>query len=103
MGSGPVALVVSLKAGQDFYVGEERFFVSKIHSQTSFSLLHEATNSIYLITESHATQIMQDVFVSAGKKPGSLVARVTVDAPRSLLIMLGDKRRNPAAKHKTGG
>lgn len=84
-------------------MGEERFFVSEIHTHTSFSLLHEATKATYLITEGRSTQIMQDVFVSAGEKPGSLIARVTVDAPRSLLIMLGDKRRNPTAKHKAGG
>lgn len=90
-----MALVLSLRRGQDFYVGDEQFVVTAIHSETSFSLLHVPSEKTHRITETEAVEVCPDVFVSAGEKPEAMVARVAIRAPRERLIVRGDKRRNP--------
>lgn len=94
-----MALVLSLKVEQDFYVGEERFVVTAIFSPTSFALAHERSGRGFRITDAKASEVFPDVFVSAGEKPEAMIARVAIEAPRHLLIIRGDKRRNPPAGH----
>ena len=93
-----MALVLSLRKGDDFYVGDERFVVLAIHSPTAFSLMHERSKNTFQIGDAKAIEVYPSVFVSAGEKPEAMIARVAIDAPRSLLIVRGDKRRNPPAE-----
>ena len=91
-------LVLSLRKDQDFYVGEEQFVVSRIHSSTAFDLKHmkaDGTSQKFHIHDARLVEILPGVFASAGEKPETLVARVTIEAPRSVLIIRGDLKRNP--------
>ena len=90
-------LVLSLKEGQDFYVGDERFVVEDVYSEMHFRVREVGTGKIFEITDLGATEIMPDVFVSAGERPQALLARVTIEAPPSVLVLRGDKFRNPPA------
>ena len=88
-------LVLSLKEGQDFYVGDERFVVEDVYSEMHFRVRRAGTGKIFEITDLGATEIMPDVFVSAGEKPQAPLARVNIEAPPSVLVLRGDKFRNP--------
>lgn len=93
-------LVLSLRRNEDFFVGDEQFVVKAIHSETSFSLKRASNGATIQIDDSKSVEIMPNVFVSAGEKPESFIARCAIDAPRSTLIVRGDKRRNPPAGFK---
>lgn len=88
-------LVLSLKANQDFYVGDEQFVVDSVHSETHFMIVRTSTRQRFEVTDLRATEIMPDVFVSAGERPQTLLARVAIEAPSDVLVLRGDKFRNP--------
>jgi hypothetical protein len=93
-------LVLSLKMGDDFYVGDRQFLVSEVSSETEFKIKDVSTGKVHTITDERSTEILQDVQVSAGDKPTALLARVAIDAPREMLVLRGDKFRNPPEKIK---
>lgn len=94
-------LVLSLKAGQDFYVGDERFIVDQVYAETHFMLARPGTGETFEVTDLRATEILPDVFVSAGERPQAQLARVAIEAPSDVLVLRGDKFRNPPDHLKT--
>jgi len=82
-------LVLSLKTGQDFYVGEEQFYVHNVTADTQFVLRRAVNGDLFTITDERAVEIMADVFVSAGTKPDAVLARLAIEAPRRLAIVRG--------------
>ena len=93
-------LVLSLKKSQDFYVGDERFVVTAVTSQTTFTLRHDQSGKVFKVTDAKQVEVAPQVWVSAGEKPEAMVARVSIEAPISMLIIRGDKKRNPPTTHK---
>ena len=98
-----MALILSLKEEQDFYVADEHFVLRKITGQTSFILAHIRPETqmftSHRITDERSTEIMPDVFVSAGDMHQSNVASVVISAPQEILILRGDLyRRNSDTK-----
>jgi hypothetical protein len=88
-----MALVLSLKEGQDFYVGPERFVVDSVIDETNFTLTRASDARVFKITDARAAEIADEVFVSAGDKPMAVLARVSIEAPPEKLILRGDKYR----------
>lgn len=88
-----MALVLSLKEGQDFYVGDERFVVQAVIDETNFKLMRAADGKSFHVTDSRAAEIIDDVFVSAGDRPAAILARVSIEAPPEKLILRGEKYR----------
>ncbi len=90
-----MALVFSLKKGQDFYVADEQFIVAGIHTSTSFALTHvdskTGKRTRYEIVELERVEVFPNVFVGAGEKPETMIARVAIDAPRSMRISRGPR------------
>ena len=86
-------LVLSLRSGQDFYLDDSQVIVGKIHGVTKFDVTVAKTGKKHTITEEQATEIADDVFLSAGDNPQRGIARVAIDAPRSVKIVRGDKYR----------
>lgn len=87
-----MALVFSLKEGQDFFVGEARFVIAKIDGASKFDI--EGQGCLFHITDTHATEIMPQVMVSAGDDtPTAASVRVVVSAPRRITVLRGDRRR----------
>lgn len=95
-----MALVLSIREGGDFYIGEFQYVVTKILSPSSFLLLDVEDNYEFEITGERNQEIMRDVFVSAGVYDIMDMARVVIDAPRDILVLRGDKKRAgvPVAK-----
>jgi hypothetical protein len=93
-------LVLSLKTGQDFYVGGERFVIGEVFSEAHFMVTRASTGESFEVTDLRATEILTDVFVSAGERPQAQLARVAIEAPSDVLVLRGDKFRNPPAHLK---
>jgi hypothetical protein len=96
-------LVLSLRKGDDFYVGNEQFVIDEIHSDTMFRVRHERTGKLFEVAGSNMTRIMNDVFLSAGERPQAAVARVAIKAPANITVLRGEKYRNPPAHLQGGG
>lgn len=98
-------LVLSLREGQDFFVGEDQFVIEKILAENRFQLRHKSKRTSgnvtfvgsrrFEITDEEATEVLPEVLVSAGHNPPPHTARVAIEAPQSVLILRGEKKRNP--------
>lgn len=86
-------LVLSLKEKQDFYVGDLRFEVVKIHHPLKFDIQDMQTGVIHDIGSKHSVEIVEDVFVAAGNHPQSSTVRVAIEAPNDVQLLRGDKKR----------
>jgi hypothetical protein len=98
-----MALVLTLKEGQDFFVGEVRFVVEEVLGPLRFRLSYipEVTAGATQprsveITDVRAAEVLPDVLVSAGWNAPSARARVVVEAPAQILILRGNTKRNQA-------
>lgn len=88
-----MALVLSLRQGEDFYVEDERFIVVEIFGPSRFQLKDAETGSIHEVTDEERVEILDDVFVSAGDRTQMGVARIAIEAPREIMILRGEKYR----------
>lgn len=86
-----MALVLSLREGQDFFVEDERVVVTSVSDGVRFSLEIEKTGKTYDVDDQSAVEIFRDVMVSAGESRQMSLARVVIDAPRDVLILRGDR------------
>lgn len=97
-----MALVLTLSKGQDFYVGQERFVVTGVYGEQQFGLCRDSTGQMFEVTETRATEIMEDVFVSAGeRRPSAGSVRIAIEAPPTMLVLRGERYRNQPA-HRRG-
>ena len=98
-----MALVLSLKIGSDFYVGDYQFFVTSARSDTDFVVQRKDADHktyAYSISTTQAVEILPDVFVSAGSSPQINCVSLVIDAPGAVLVLRGDNFRNPPARLK---
>jgi sRNA-binding carbon storage regulator CsrA len=84
-----MALILSMKAGEDFYVGDACVSVRRITSPTSFVLRRASDGAVFTVDDKKAAEILPNVFVSAGHHAHEGTARVAIDAPRELRILRG--------------
>jgi hypothetical protein len=96
-----MALVLSVRPGEDFFVGKEHVTRTKLISDMEFELTVESSGRVYTITGQQATPLreIEDVYISAGDRPQFGIARVVLDAPRSIPIMRGEVVRNNDTAH----
>ena len=86
-------LVLSMKPGQDFYVGGCRMSVGTVNGRQSFDVHVDKTGVTHCITEDEAIEVLPDVFISSGPRLAVGIARVAIDAPREVTILRGDRYR----------
>jgi len=90
-----MGLGLSFRKGEDFYINDERFFVSEIRSPTAFCIVREKDGQAFWLAEGQAAELAPALRVSVGDRGQFHLARVSFDAPREVLITEGDKyRRN---------
>lgn len=87
-----MALVLSLKNGDDFWVDGRKIVVSKVIDENQLELTDDA-GTPHKITDSEMTEIMPDVFVSAASYFKLGAVRIALDAPREIEILRGDRYR----------
>ena len=90
-------LVLSLRVGQDFFVGAEQVTVVKITGYSKFDVEVTSSKRVYHVSDQDAVELheLADVYLSAGDRPQAGLARVAIDAPREIPILRGDAARNP--------
>ncbi|MCA1777490.1 MAG: hypothetical protein LC676_18325 [Loktanella sp.] len=91
-----MALVLSLREGNDVYIGNRRFFVSEIGSATDFWIYEEGSETELLITEIEAIEIVPGVLASSGGRILGGATRLVLDAPRDICILRGNLKRAKA-------
>ena len=88
-----MTLVLSLRRGQDFYVGDQQIEVETIRGKQSFDVRVVATGRVHTITDERATEVLPDVFPSSGGRAQEGLARIAIEAPPDVLILRGAKYR----------
>lgn len=88
-----MSLVLSLHAGQDFFLDDTQVMVDEVLSDQHFRVSCEGKR--FDVTDQEATEVLPDVFLSAGDRPQSGIARVAIDAPHDVLILRGERYRHP--------
>ena len=89
-----MALVLSVEKGGCIYVGKHnptKIVVEQVMSAQRFKLrvVGPAMDTLYTITNRFTVPILPRVNVSAGKGT-SVIAKLNIEAPRSIYIIRGD-------------
>ena len=99
-----MSLVLTLRAGQDFYVGETRFEVMEVDGPNQFYIAEAKQGAPspepedwIEITDREATEILPFVMASSGDYLDTGAIRIALRAPRSILILRGENYRHPPA------
>lgn len=79
-------LSLGLATLSNFYVAGEKFCVSKIHDSLSFRIT-DNDGVDYEISDKKSVKIMDNVYVSAGLNGTKKLARLAIEAPKSIEIM----------------
>ena len=93
-------LSLGLATLSNFYVGGKKFCVSKIYDGLSFRVT-DNDGEDYEITDKKSVKIMEDVYVSAGLNGTNKLARLAIEAPKSIEILRPKvywKQKNEEAK-----
>ena len=88
-------LAIGVREGEDFYVGNDKFLLEEIVSETNFKLVHctPAMNYQFRVTDQQMTEVMPNVKVGVGLKGTMNMVRVLIDAPKNLKILRGELYR----------
>jgi hypothetical protein len=91
-----MALVFQLTQGEDFYINHEQVVVQEIVSPNEFVLHRVRDGAGIRVREGRSVEIFKGVFVSVGARGQSDAARVSIEAPRTVLLLRGENyRRSP--------
>jgi len=91
-----MALVLSLKQGHDFYVGETRYSVQALQPTGCTLCQHgETQDKIFHISCEEAIEVSPKVFIRAGLASHLKEASLAIKAPKDILILRGDIMNAP--------
>lgn len=88
-----MALVLSLKSGDDVFIGGQCFSIGKIAAENDFAMIGPG-GKVHRITDAESEEVMDEVYVSAGSHPPLGTVRVAIEAPKDVLILRGDRVRS---------
>jgi len=85
-----MGLGLAFRPGEDFYVGDERFTVTKVDTPQSFTIRRDRDGCEFpLIDDGQGVEIAPSVVVRVGIRGQGNLARVDFTAPRSVAIIRG--------------
>lgn len=90
-----MALVLTLKQGEDFYVDSDQYFLREIVSAGQVRVSRMRDGAAFDVDDRKKTQVGEGVFLQIGDHMTSKACRLMIQAPRQLLIVTGAKKRNP--------
>ena len=90
-----MALVLTLKQGEDFYVDRDQYFLREIVSEGTVRIARARDGAAFDVDDRQKTQVDDGVFLQIGDHMTSKACRLMIQAPRQLLIVTGAKKRNP--------
>jgi len=84
-----MALVLGIKPGASFFVGETEVVMEKVFSPTHFKVkvITPTMEHVYTITDKRSEEILPNVWVSAGKGGTEKMVKVAIRAPRNVTIL----------------
>ena len=92
-------MVLTMTEGEDFYIRDEQFFLSRIVSTKDFILTRARDRNQIRVTEGRAMELAENVRVSVGARGQLGLARVAIEAPRSVIILRGANYRKAPPHH----
>ena len=90
-----MALVLTLKQGEDFYVDKDQYFLREIVSEGNVRVSRVRDGAAFDVDDRKKTKVDEGVFLQIGDHMTSKACRLMIQAPRQLLIVTGAKKRNP--------
>jgi hypothetical protein len=90
-----MALVLTLKQGEDFYVDKDQYFLREIVSAGQVRVARVRDGAAFDVDDQKRTQVDAGVFLQIGDHMTSKACRLMIQAPRQMLIVTGAKKRNP--------
>ncbi len=85
-------LTLSMRCGDDFYVGDNQVILREIHSSFQ-SVVALSSGQQFTVVADSAIEVLPEVFVSMGHEDQSNMVRLVIDAPREQLILTGRNYR----------
>jgi len=84
-----MALVLAVSENESVYVGDHKITLQKIYTPVRYRVLVEDPyrDMVYEITARERTEILPDVFLSAGIDANYTQAKLLFEAPRSRVIL----------------
>lgn len=92
-----MGLSLKLRHGEDFYVEDTRVVIKSVHVDSSFTIQAEGGEPMH-VGQDFAVELFPGVMVSASQNPEPNVAKIIIEAPRSISVVLGSLYRNPKPK-----
>jgi hypothetical protein len=92
-----MALVLTLKQGEDFYVDKDQYFLREIVSEGNVRVSRARDGAAFEVDDQKKTKVDEGVFLQIGDRMTTKACRLMIDAPRQMLIVTGAKKRNPPA------
>lgn len=86
-------LNVTVRLGEDFFVGHTRYFLKEICSDGRARITRSNDGVAFEVSDDQKTEVENDVLLQLGDRMTTKAVRLVIDAPRSKLILLGDKYR----------
>lgn len=86
-----MALILGVRAGKDFFVGEDRIKVMKILSDKRFTVQtgQPGTLTVVEVSDEESVEVLPGVRLSAGLHGNMDLARVVIGAPKTSKILRG--------------
>lgn len=91
-----MALLMTLHPGEDVYVGDTKFVVEKILTDKHVQV-RRGDGRLFDIVHDRSVEAATDVFLAVGDRGQLNMCRLMIDAPRSMLILRGSKKRGEKA------
>jgi len=86
-----VALVLSIKQGQYFYIGDTRYSVENLQPRGFTLRQHEGKDITFEITCDQMVEIAPQIYIRAGLATHKGEASIDIQAPKDIPILRGDK------------
>lgn len=86
-----MGLVLTLRAGDDFYLGERRLVLERILDNRTCVVFDPETGERFEIAEDRMAEIAEDVMVCTAVSFNSV--NIAIEAPRDMQILRGSLKR----------
>ncbi|HVC63634.1 MAG TPA: hypothetical protein VND19_25115 [Acetobacteraceae bacterium] len=88
-----MALVLERTEGQDFYIRDERYVVTKIISPKQFTVRRDRDGTTFDMVDGQSYELAPDATGSVGSRGQQTLARISIEAPRSVAVLRGELYR----------
>lgn len=86
-----MGLVLTLREGEDFFVGDARYVIAQVFDPTHFIVLDPETDTRYEVTDERLCEIAADVLVCASQRAQQV--NISIEAPREIPVRRGKVER----------